>query len=81
VPLQLQITYFAILREQRGLGAEAITTSAATPRALYDELRQKHHFTLPSERVRAAIDDAFVHWDEPLKSGQKLAFIPPVAGG
>jgi molybdopterin converting factor small subunit len=81
VPLQLQVTYFAILREQRGIGFETVSTHASTPRALYDELRGKYAFTLPSERVRVAIDDAFTNWDEPLKDGQKLAFIPPVAGG
>jgi len=81
VPHKLQVTYFAILREQRGLSVEDLFTDAATLRALYDELRLKYRFTLPCERVRIAIDDAFVDWDHSLRDGQKLAFIPPVAGG
>jgi molybdopterin converting factor subunit 1 len=81
VPHQLHLTYFAILREQRGASSETLSTSAATARALYEELRAKYHFTLPLDRVRVALDDAFAQWDAPLKDGQKIAFIPPVAGG
>ena len=78
---QLHVTYFAILREQRGLSSEDLLTNASTPRALYEEQRSKYHFTLSAERVRVAIDDAFTDWDQPLRHGQKVAFIPPVAGG
>ena len=81
MPHQLHLSYFAILREQRGLTTESLTTTAETPRILYEELRRKYHFTLPLERVRVAIDDTFVPWDKPLKDGQSVAFIPPVAGG
>ena len=78
---QLHLTYFAILREQRGVSAESISSHAATARELYEELRARHRFTLPADRVRVAIDDAFARWDAPLKDGLKIAFIPPVAGG
>ena len=77
----LSIRYFAILREQRGLAGEQLATSAATPRALYEELKEQHGFTLPAESVRAAVDGEFVSHDLPLKDGQSVVFIPPVAGG
>jgi len=77
----LTVQYFAILREQRGRTEEKITTSAATPTALYDELRARHGFTLPADRVRAAVNDEFVAATAVLRDGDRLVFIPPVAGG
>ena len=77
----LHIQYFAILREQRGLTAETLTTAAATPAALYDELRARHGFTLPGDRVRAAVNDEFVPSAAALREGDHVVFIPPVAGG
>jgi molybdopterin synthase sulfur carrier subunit len=79
--MTLQVQYFALLREQRGLVEETLTTSAGTPAALYDELRARHGFTLPGDRVRAAVNDAFVASDVPLRTGDRVVFIPPVAGG
>jgi sulfur-carrier protein len=76
-----QVQYFAILREQRGLTDEKLTTDAATPTMLYEELRARHGFTLPADRVRAAVNDSFVSADAPLREGDRVVFIPPVAGG
>ena len=79
--ITLHVQYFAILREQRGLTQETLTTSAGTPTALYDELRARHAFTLPANRVRAAVNDEFVPATHTLRDGDRLVFIPPVAGG
>jgi molybdopterin synthase sulfur carrier subunit len=79
--LTLQVQYFAILREQRGVAQEKLTTAATTPGALYDELRVRHRFTLPADRIRAAVNDAFVDSGAPLRDGDRIVFIPPVAGG
>lgn len=79
--ITVNIQYFAILREQRGLARETLTTAATTAAALYDELRARHGFTLPRDRVRAAITEEFVAWETPLREGQTVVFIPPVAGG
>lgn len=79
--ITLHVQYFAILREQRGLTQETLTTSAVTPTALYEELRARHAFTLPADRVRAAVNDDFVLATHPLRDGDRLVFIPPVAGG
>ncbi len=77
----LTVQYFAILREQRGLSREPLATDAATPAALYDELRARHGFTLPADRIRAAVNGDFVASDAPLVEGSEVTFIPPVAGG
>ncbi|HEY1108232.1 MAG TPA: MoaD/ThiS family protein [Opitutaceae bacterium] len=80
-PQTITVQYFAILREQRGLGQETLVTAAATPAALYEELRARHPFTLPGDRIRAAVNDAFVDSASPLREGDRVVFIPPVAGG
>jgi molybdopterin synthase sulfur carrier subunit len=81
VNITLTVRYFALLREQRGLTEEKIATAATTPGALYDELRARHAFTLPVDRVRAAINGEFAANDAVLHNGDEVVFIPPVAGG
>lgn len=78
---QVHVHYFAILREQRGATEDALTTDAANVGALYAELRGRHGFTLPPERVRAAVNDEFVAPTTVLHDGDRIVFIPPVAGG
>lgn len=79
--MTLTVQYFALLREQRGLTQETLETAAVTPAALYNELRKKYGFTLPADRVRAAVNGEFVAATAPLKAGDTVVFIPPVAGG
>jgi molybdopterin converting factor subunit 1 len=79
--MRVNVQYFAILREQRGLTAESVETGRETVSALYDELRARHGFTLPGDRVRAAVNDTFVPASQVLQPGDRVVFIPPVAGG
>jgi len=77
----VRVQYFALLREQRGRPDEECRTSAASPRELYEELRRRHGFSLPPERVRSAINDEFADAATALRDGDRIAFLPPVAGG
>jgi molybdopterin converting factor subunit 1 len=77
----VRVRYFAILREQRGLDEESIATAAATAAELYEELRVRHRFTLPAERLRVAVNDEFGSWGAAVRDGDALVFVPPVAGG
>jgi molybdopterin converting factor subunit 1 len=79
--MQVQIQYFAVLREQAGVTEERVETRSATPADLYEEVRQAHGFTLPRSMLRVAINDAFCEWSERLQPGDHVVFIPPVAGG
>ena len=79
--LNIHISYFASLREQRGAAEEAIVTDAQSPRELYERLRAQYDFPLEIRQVRVAINDAFVDWDRELGERDRVAFIPPVAGG
>ena len=77
----VRIQYFAVLREQRGQSEEVLSTTSTTAEALYEELRGRHGFSLPGNRIRVAIDGEFAPWNTPLREGAKLVFMPPVAGG
>jgi len=79
--LKVRLQYFASLRERRGLAREEIATGAATPADLYAELSARHGFALPAARVRVAVNGEFAEPTHPLKDGDEVAFIPPVAGG
>ena len=75
------VQYYALLREERGLGQETLKTSAATAVKLYNELKAQHGFRLSVDRLRLAINNQFVPWTTPLNNGDTVVFIPPVAGG
>jgi len=77
----ISVQYFAVLREQRGLATENLLTDAMTPLELYTELRATHSFTLPPERIRTAINDNFADNSSILREGDRVVFVPPVAGG
>jgi molybdopterin converting factor small subunit len=44
----VRVQYYAVLREQAGRSDEEVATAAATPAALYEELRTRHGLTLAS---------------------------------
>jgi molybdopterin converting factor subunit 1 len=79
--LTVVVQYFALLREQAGRSEEAVHTRATTPAALYAELRARHNFTLEAHALKVAVNDDFAGWDAPLRDGDRVVFIPPVAGG
>ncbi len=78
---RITVQYYALLREQAGRRDEAITTTATTPRELYAELAGRYPFSLAADVLRVAINSEFGDWSAPLKDGDAVVFIPPVAGG
>jgi molybdopterin-guanine dinucleotide biosynthesis protein A len=80
-PMQLQVRYYALMREQAGRSEESIETSAATPADLYAELVSRYAFSLPREQLKVAVNSEFSEWSRKLKQGDAVVFIPPVAGG
>jgi len=77
----LRVQYFALLREQAGRSDESVVTNARTPRELYEELKARYPFSLGQEMLRVAVNTEFADWSHPLKDGDTVVFIPPVAGG
>lgn len=79
--MKINVFYFGLLAERRGLGEETISTSAPTPAALYAELDALHRLGLCVEDFRVAVNDEFAAWDRPLEENDTVAFLPPMSGG
>jgi len=75
------LKHYAVFREQRGLSSEEYETAARTLDELYRDLAGKHGFSLPSNVVKAAVNDSFTSMDAPFEDGDEIVFVPPVAGG
>jgi molybdenum cofactor guanylyltransferase len=78
---KIHIRYYAILREQAGKSEESLATNAASPAALFDELKARYPFTLNAQQLKVAINAEFRDWHTKLNDGDSVVFIPPVAGG
>ncbi len=78
--MSITVLYFASLRDAAGRDSEQLPLPASL-RGLYEELRVRHGFSLPAEKLRVAVDGAFATWETPLRAGSEIAFIPPVSGG
>lgn len=77
----LHIEYYALLREQAGVRQQTVQSETRTPAELYSQLAAEHGFSLGTEQLRAVVNEEFVTWDQQLKDGDRVVFIPPVAGG
>lgn len=77
----IEVKYFAILREQAGITVENIETLVKTPAQLFTELAQAHEFSLRYDQIKVSVNEAFESMDYALESGDQVVFIPPVAGG
>lgn len=79
--MTVTVRYYARLKEEAGLAEETIDTAAATVDALWNELVDRHGFTLEARLIKAAQAEEFCPWTAPLVPGALVVFMPPVAGG
>jgi molybdopterin converting factor subunit 1 len=77
----IHVTYFAALRDATGFTEETLKTEAKTVKALFQELAAKYRWPLSDTDIRFAINDRYHPADTVLNEGDKIVFIPPVAGG
>jgi len=79
---QIHIRFFAILREQAGCSTVTVETAAVNPLALYAELQARFPgLTFPVALLRVSSNERYVDPAVPLAAGDRVVFIPPVAGG
>lgn len=78
---QIKVKYFALLREERGLEIEEVSTEAQTLSQLYEELANRYRFSLAVSNLAVCQDESFAAWSDNIKNGSTVVFIPPVAGG
>ena len=76
-----RLLYFASLADCAGCAGESRDSGARTPRELYAEVSMAHGFALPPQRLRVAVNGAFVAWDHALADRDEVVFLPPVSGG
>jgi sulfur-carrier protein len=83
--MQIEIRFFASLREALGQASLSWRTEAATVGALRDELIARGGVWAEAlargRSVRAALDQAMVGDEAALRDGAEVAFFPPVTGG
>ncbi|MGO4765376.1 Molybdopterin synthase sulfur carrier subunit [compost metagenome] len=85
--MQIELRYFASVREQVGQGAERaeVPASVRTVGDLRGWLRERggHWAEALAEgrALRMAVDHAVARADTPLADGCEVAFFPPVTGG
>ena len=78
----IDVEYFALLREVSGKSTEKVELhSGDAGVSVFLRLQEKYGFPLSHKNVRLAVNDEFKDMDRPLASGEKIVFIPPVAGG
>ncbi|KMQ90217.1 bifunctional molybdenum cofactor biosynthesis protein [Lasius niger] len=73
------LTEFLLTPE--GKTGEGVEMPAEGLKALYEALKAKYHFPMPSSDIRAAVNDEFVAWDYQVQENDTIVFIPPVTGG
>jgi molybdopterin converting factor subunit 1 len=76
-----RLLYFASLADRAGRAEEQRDSAARTPQELYAEVAAAHGFAFARERLRVAVNGAFVGWDHALADRDEVVFLPPVSGG
>lgn len=83
--MNIQLRYFASIREAIGTGNERVQTQAATLAALRAELVARGgayaDALAPGKAVRVALNQAMSDETAPLAEGAEVGFFPPVTGG
>ena len=83
--MNIQLRFFASIRETVGTGSETVATSAGNLAALRDELIARGGpwaEALGRDRaVRVSLDQTMADEGAALRDGSEVAFFPPVTGG
>lgn len=85
--MAIELLYFAWVREAIGVAGERVDPPAevATVADLVDWLAAKGGGYATAfadrQRLRAAVDQAFVALDTPIAGAREVAIFPPVTGG
>lgn len=79
---QINVRLFAILREQAGASTLTLDSAAPDPAALYAELQARHPgLIFPAALLKVSVNERYAELTTPLAAGDRVVFIPPVAGG
>ena len=83
--MNIQLRFFASIRESVGTGSESVQTAAATLAALRDELIARGGPWAEAlgrgRAVRVSLNQTMADEAAALVEGAEVAFFPPVTGG
>jgi molybdopterin synthase sulfur carrier subunit len=83
--MNIQLRYFAAIREALGTGSESLQTQATTLAALRAELVARGgayaDALAPGRAVRVALNQTMSDETAALSEGAEVGFFPPVTGG
>jgi molybdopterin converting factor small subunit len=77
----LTIRYFAIFRENAGVGEESVSLEAETAADVFALLKDRHGSGEPLGHCKVAINDVMADWHDVVVDGDTVLLFPPVAGG
>jgi len=79
----IKVLYFASFREKTGRDEERrqVADGARVGDVWSDLVREVPHFAAFPKMPPAAVNLEYAEADRPLREGDELAFLPPVAGG
>jgi molybdopterin converting factor small subunit len=77
----INVRYFALFREQAGVGEETLTLDVATAFDVFEATRERHCSPEPHGHCKVAINDEMADWASPVEDGDTVLLFPPVAGG
>ena len=79
--IEIQIEYYAKLKDITNKTSETIQTKATNALEFFNHLNELYPIDYPQHDIQVAINDEFCTWETPLNHSDKIVFIPPVAGG
>ena len=78
--MQISVKYFASLRELIGEADDSMEVGDnATVKDVWQSILSKHQIDI--EQVMMTVNHEYVKPDHTLKTGDEVAFFPPVTGG
>ncbi len=78
---KIQVRYFALIGERRGVQTDPYETEAATARQLLHEIEEKRTLPLTTNISKAVINGRFAEWDDPISDGDLVVLLSPFSGG
>jgi molybdopterin converting factor subunit 1 len=81
--VKVRLLFFAVLRDITGRGQAEIAIADGTRAGDVWQMLRRDHAPLASweKPPMIAINESYASADTPLRDGDELVFIPPVAGG
>jgi molybdopterin converting factor subunit 1 len=81
--MKIRLLFFAVLRDIAGRSEDMIELPDGTRAGdVWQRLRDRHPVLRDYiQPPMIAVNECYVNAEEPLRDGDELAFIPPVAGG